>query len=71
MATAGSGDVLAGMVAALIGQGMDAVQACILGVYLHGMAGDYASTFGIHPIVASDITQAIPQAIGDLFIARE
>lgn len=42
MATAGSGDVLAGMIGALIGQGLEPFEAACTGVYLHGMAGDYA-----------------------------
>ena len=42
MATAGSGDVLAGMIGSLIGQGMEPVNAACLGVYLHGLAGDKA-----------------------------
>lgn len=42
MATAGSGDVLAGMIGALIGQGLKPFEAACTGVYLHGMAGDYA-----------------------------
>ena len=42
MATAGSGDVLAGMIGALIGQGTDPYKAACLGVYLHGLAGDKA-----------------------------
>ncbi|MBR4085184.1 MAG: NAD(P)H-hydrate dehydratase [Lachnospiraceae bacterium] len=42
MATAGSGDVLAGMIGALVGQGVNAFKAACTGVYLHGLAGDYA-----------------------------
>jgi len=43
MATAGSGDVLTGIITALIAQGYNSKQACILGVYLHGLAGDFAA----------------------------
>jgi ADP-dependent NAD(P)H-hydrate dehydratase / NAD(P)H-hydrate epimerase len=43
MATAGSGDVLTGIITALIAQGYNSKQACILGVYLHGLAGDFSA----------------------------
>ena len=43
MATGGSGDVLTGILTALIGQGYDSVEAARLGVYLHGSAGDFAA----------------------------
>ena len=43
MATGGTGDVLTGVIAGLIGQKMDPLEASILGVYLHGLAGDYAA----------------------------
>jgi len=56
MATAGSGDVLTGIIASLCAQGYDVYTAAAIGVYLHGLAGDMA----IHEIskaslVASDI----------------
>jgi len=44
MATGGTGDVLSGMIAAWLGQLLDAEAACKLGVYLHGMAGDQAES---------------------------
>jgi NAD(P)H-hydrate epimerase len=43
MATGGTGDVLSGMIGSLLGQGLDAVDAAICGVYMHGMAGDLAA----------------------------
>ncbi len=63
MATAGSGDVLTGMISGLLGQGMHPVDACRLAVYLHGMAGDAAAqTRGMHSLIASDIIESIPRA---------
>ncbi len=56
MATAGSGDVLTGILTGLICRGYSAHQACLLGVYLHGMAGDFAAeALGQENMVAGDI----------------
>ena len=64
MATAGSGDVLTGMIASLIGQGMAAFEAAQLGVYLHGKAGDVAARRrSERGMVAVDILESIPRAI--------
>lgn len=63
MATAGSGDVLTGIVAALLGQGLNRLDATILGVYTHGMAGDIASSrLGQISLIATDIIDALPEA---------
>lgn len=60
MATAGSGDVLTGIIAALLAQGMDAFEAACLGVYLHGLAGDKAAhEKGEYSMLAGDITAQI------------
>jgi NAD(P)H-hydrate epimerase len=63
MATAGSGDVLTGVTAALMGQDLGRLDATILGVYLHGMAGDIASNrLGQISLIATDILDALPEA---------
>ncbi len=60
MSTAGSGDVLAGMIAGLCAQGMPAFKAAYAGVYLHGAAGDRAmEIYGTHGMMASDIVEQI------------
>ena len=56
MATAGSGDVLTGIITSLLAQGYDPTDAAILGVYIHGMAGDFAErVVGQEALLASDI----------------
>lgn len=63
MATGGSGDVLSGIIGALLGQGMQAFDAAKLGVYLHGLAGDHAKKqLGEHSLTALDILEHIPSA---------
>jgi hydroxyethylthiazole kinase-like uncharacterized protein yjeF len=60
MATAGSGDVLTGMIASLAGQGFSAWDAAGTGVNLHGLAGDKAARiYGEHSLIASDIIENI------------
>lgn len=64
MAKAGSGDVLAGMIAALIGQGSSIKDAAVLGAYLHGSAGEEACGAKTeYSIIASDIIDHIPEAV--------
>ncbi|MDE7016941.1 MAG: NAD(P)H-hydrate dehydratase [Lachnospiraceae bacterium] len=64
MATAGSGDVLAGMVTGLLVQGAQAADAAILGVYLHGVAGDLAAgRYGRYSMLARDIIGQIPDSL--------
>lgn len=63
MAKAGSGDVLTGMIAGLMGQRLSLIESAITGVYLHGLAGDIsAEKKGYHSLIASDIIDAIPEA---------
>ena len=64
MAKGGSGDVLAGMIAALIGQRFPIKEAVLASVYLHGLAGDLcAAEFGEYSVTASDIISMLPKAI--------
>jgi hydroxyethylthiazole kinase-like uncharacterized protein yjeF len=64
MATAGSGDVLTGIIASFLAQGLDAFRAAKFAVYLHGLAGDMASKEKTQPgMIASDIIEKIPEAI--------
>jgi NAD(P)H-hydrate epimerase len=63
MATAGSGDVLTGMITALLAQGYSSEQAAILGVYLHGSAGDIAAKeISQEAMIAGDIIDNIGNA---------
>ncbi len=63
MATGGTGDVLTGIVAALIGQGLDLFPAACLAVHLHGLAGDLAAEkLGEASLVASDLVDFLPAA---------
>lgn len=63
MAKGGTGDVLTGMIAGFLSQTKNPVASCILGVFMHGMAGDIAvSEKGLHSIIATDIIDKIPDA---------
>ena len=65
MATAGAGDVLTGIITSLLAQGYLPENAAILGVYLHGVAGDVAvENIGEEALIASDIINAIADAFG-------
>lgn len=67
MSTGGSGDVLTGILAAFLCQGVKAADAAILGTYLHGLAGDIAAKrFTEWGMVASDMIQCLPDAWREL-----
>ncbi len=63
MATAGSGDCLTGVITALIGQGLSNFDAAVLGVHIHGLAGDIAAEkLGQVSLIATDIIDSLPEA---------
>jgi ADP-dependent NAD(P)H-hydrate dehydratase len=63
MATGGTGDVLTGLIAALLGQHLEPFAAAQLGVYLHGLAGDLArDDLGEVSLIASDLVDYLPRA---------
>ncbi|RKU27818.1 bifunctional ADP-dependent NAD(P)H-hydrate dehydratase/NAD(P)H-hydrate epimerase [Candidatus Poribacteria bacterium] len=67
MATGGMGDVLTGVIAGLMAQGHASETAAVLGVYIHGLAGDItAEALGMHGLIASDVLKAVPKAISSL-----
>jgi NAD(P)H-hydrate epimerase len=71
LGTAGSGDVLAGIVASLIGQGLSPIDAATLGVWLHGSAGaDLSAELGDAGLMATDLLAAIPRVRARLRAAR-
>ena len=63
MATAGSGDVLTGIITGLLARGYKHEDACIVGMYLHGLAGDIAAKeLGEESVIAGDLIQYLPYA---------
>ena len=64
MATGGTGDILTGIIAALMGQGFSSWDAARFGVYLHGLAGDLAAKkIGPVSLTAGDLLEFLPLAI--------
>ncbi len=67
MATAGTGDVLTGILTGIFSQGYSVQDSCLLGVYLHGLAGDFAlKKYGENALIASDIATHLPHAFKSL-----
>ena len=67
MGTGGMGDVLTGIIAGLMAQGLSGERAAPLAVYIHGLAGDIVSErLGTHGLIASDVLKAVPEAISSL-----
>jgi ADP-dependent NAD(P)H-hydrate dehydratase / NAD(P)H-hydrate epimerase len=67
MATAGSGDVLTGIIGGFLAQGMLDIDAAVLGCYVHGLAGDLArDEFGSRGMIAGDILAMLPEALMQL-----
>ncbi len=67
LGTAGSGDVLTGVITALLGQGLSPAQAACAGVFVHGQSAEQAvSSVGSHNLMASDLPDAIARTLEDL-----
>lgn len=70
MATGGTGDVLTGVIAALLAQGLPTWKAAELGVFLHGLAGELAAQKRtVYGVVASDLIEELPAAFRRLAAA--
>jgi len=68
MATGGSGDVLTGLITGLLAQKYHPTEACILGTYLHGLAGDLAAEqLGYEALTAGDICANVGKAFLELY----
>ena len=69
MATAGAGDVLTGIITGLLAQKYSSINACILGVYLHGLAGDIAAKkISQEALIAGDIVDNLGEAFKEIEI---
>jgi hydroxyethylthiazole kinase-like uncharacterized protein yjeF len=67
MATGGMGDVLTGIIAGVMAQGVSSERAAAIGVYIHGLAGDIATeVLGMHGLIATDVLKTVPRAISSL-----
>ena len=62
MATAGMGDVLCGIIASFVGQGLSSYDAAVAGTYIHGLSGDIAvKSMGYNSLIASDVIKYLPE----------
>jgi NAD(P)H-hydrate epimerase len=67
LATAGSGDVLTGIIAGLLAQGADVLEAAASGVYIHGLIADLLlEEYGYFGFMAGELAETIPEAIADI-----
>ncbi|MEE1618259.1 NAD(P)H-hydrate dehydratase [Brachybacterium sp. J153] len=71
LATAGTGDVLAGILGALLGGGLDGPDAAALATLIHGRAAHRASLGGRVPLVALDVADALPHALGTILASAQ
>lgn len=72
LSTAGTGDVLTGVITGHLAQGYHPVEASIMSVYLHGLAADIAvNQYGIEGLIAGDVTEFLGRAVMDLFAKPE
>jgi NAD(P)H-hydrate epimerase len=72
MATAGSGDVLTGIIASLIAQGLSSDKAAIAGAYLHGLAGDiFAQAESEASLIAGDLLRTLPESMKRILRSAE
>ena len=68
LATAGTGDVLAGIITGLLAQGLNLTDAAIVGVYIHGLTGEkLKEKFGVSGSVATDLIETMPEVTRDLY----
>jgi NAD(P)H-hydrate epimerase len=68
MSTGGSGDVLTGIITGLMAQGYSSLESCLLGVFIHGRAGDFAAdTLGFEALVAGDIIINLGKSFQSLY----
>lgn len=71
MATAGSGDVLTGIITGLLAQGIEPLKAALTGVYIHGRTGDaVAEEKGEHGLLAGDLVEKLPYVIKEMNLHR-
>lgn len=72
LATAGSGDVLTGLITGFLAQGLNPLRACLTAVYIHGQAGDYIyEKVGDRGTTASDILKFVPMAIRQITVPKK
>ncbi len=72
MASAGMGDVLTGVIAGLLAQGLEGWKAATSGVYIHGLAGDLAArSRGQQGLLARDVLQSLPEALSQILREKE